>query len=84
MPAAPAAARERLATIIGCWEQVFERPVGPDDDFFADLDGNSLAALQIVNLIEDELGVEVTVADLFDGPTAAHLAAVVEELLADG
>ena len=67
-----------LPTVVAIWSQVFEREVGPDDDFFLDLDGDSMAALQVVSLVEDELGVEVTVTDLFQGPTPALLAAVVD------
>ena len=67
-----------LPAMVALWSQVFERELGPDDDFFVDLDGNSMAALQVVSLVEDELGAELTVNDLFEGPTPALLAAVVE------
>lgn len=67
-----------LPAMVAIWSQVFERELGPDDDFFIDLDGNSMAALQVVSLIEDELGAELTVTDLFEGPTPALLAALVE------
>ncbi len=74
-----------LSAMLAIWSQVFERELGPDDDFFLDLDGDSMAALQVVNLIEDELGAEVTVSDLFQGPTPALLAAVVDgQRSADG
>lgn len=70
--------------MVAIWSQVFERDVSSDDDFFIDLDGNSMAALQVVSLVEDELGAEVTVTDLFEGPTPALLAAVVEAQRSSG
>lgn len=73
-----------LPVMVAIWSQVFERELGPDDDFFLDLDGNSMAALQVVSLVEDELGAEVTVSDLFQGSTPALLAAVVEGQRAEG
>ncbi|MFG2169747.1 amino acid adenylation domain-containing protein, partial [Micromonospora chersina] len=51
--------------------------VGVTDNFF-DLGGHSLLATQVVSRIH-AAGHEITVADLFDHPTVAALAAVIEQ-----
>ncbi|MBY6365148.1 non-ribosomal peptide synthetase [Rhodococcoides corynebacterioides] len=47
--------------------------LGIDDDFF-DVGGHSMAAMGWVSALRSRLGVEVTVRDVFDAPTAAALA----------
>lgn len=47
--------------------------VGPDDSFF-DIGGHSLLAFRLVNLIRSRLGIEVSLGEVFAGPTPAALA----------
>jgi phthiocerol/phenolphthiocerol synthesis type-I polyketide synthase E len=57
--------------------------VGVNDNFF-DFDADSLMALQLVSRLRETYGIELPVAKLFGNPTAAGLAAVLEEELKDG
>jgi acyl transferase domain-containing protein len=58
------------------WQQLLGvDDVGPHDNFF-DLGGNSLVAIQLVSELNDRLGSRVTLGDLYEGATAAHLARV--------
>jgi amino acid adenylation domain-containing protein len=56
--------------------------VGPDDSLF-DLGGHSLSAMRIVTRIRRTFGVSVALSALFDSPTAAGVASLVEGLLLD-
>jgi amino acid adenylation domain-containing protein len=51
--------------------------VGPGDDFFA-LGGHSLLVARLVDAVERELGLELPMAEVFQNPTPAALAAVLK------
>ncbi|MFJ9034763.1 amino acid adenylation domain-containing protein, partial [Streptomyces sp. NPDC102274] len=73
---APRTATER--TLCGIWAGVLgvER-VGTEDDFF-DLGGDSILALQVVSRVRGTLAVALPWRTLFDRPTVAGLAGLVE------
>ncbi|MEU7876336.1 amino acid adenylation domain-containing protein, partial [Dactylosporangium sp. NPDC049140] len=73
---APRTAVEDL--LAGIWGELLGVPrVGVHDDFFA-LGGHSLLATQVVSRVRRTIGAEIPVAAVFDAPTVARLAAVVD------
>lgn len=79
-PGAAASASERL--IADMWSEVLGRKqVGADDNFFA-LGGHSLLALRAVARLKRDLGVAVTIRDLYQHPRLGDLAGYVDKLVA--
>jgi amino acid adenylation domain-containing protein len=69
------ATEERLVAI---WEELLGRErVGVEDDFFA-LGGHSLLATQMASRVEGQFGVAISLRQLFEAPTIAALAEVLE------
>ncbi len=65
--------------LLALWRDAFERrDIGADDDFF-ELGGYSMLAIQLVDGIQEEFGVEISFMEFFDGATVTGVA----ELIAD-
>jgi acyl-CoA synthetase (AMP-forming)/AMP-acid ligase II/acyl carrier protein len=68
---APESARQEA--LCAMFAEVLGAPrVGIDDSFF-DLSGHSLIAMRLIERINSALGLELSIADLFDAPTVADL-----------
>ena len=77
--AAPVGATEK--TLVALYGEVLQRgDVGMHDDFFA-LGGHSLRALLLLSRIRQSFGVDVALRILFEAPTAAQMARVVDGLV---
>ena len=67
------------AWVAGHWTDILGgAPSGPDDDFF-DLGGGSLTAAQLVSRLRERFP-EVTVADVYEHPGLAELAAALDDM----
>ncbi|MEV6977381.1 amino acid adenylation domain-containing protein [Kitasatospora sp. NPDC093806] len=66
------------------WAEVLDvAGFGVEDSFF-DLGGDSIGTLRLLSRMSVVFGVDLSPRDLFDGPTVAELAAVVEEKILAG
>jgi amino acid adenylation domain-containing protein len=76
---APVTSRQEI--LCSLFAEVLGVPrVGVDDSFF-DLHGESLNAVRLISSIQDCLGVELLVSDIFDAPTVAELDQQLERAL---
>ena len=75
--AAPATPTERLLAEI--WRDLLGTPNIRVTDNFFDLGGHSLLAIQVLAQIQSALGLDLPVRVLFDAPTVAGLATLVEQ-----
>jgi acyl carrier protein len=77
--AAPSAAprTDLESRVAALWSEVLGvDDIGVDDDYF-ELGGNSMAGVQLLWRVGEELGVTLTMRQLFDAPTVAGMAGAV-------
>jgi amino acid adenylation domain-containing protein len=71
-------------TLERLWREVLGRPgVTPEDDFFA-LGGDSILAMRLLGRLEEELGLPVPLAVVFQSPTLRETADAVHDLMKEG
>jgi len=74
---------ETEKTLAGIWEDILKvKQVGIHDNFF-DLGGHSLLATQMISRIRSSFSAELPFRRLFEEPTVAELALVIDKLRAD-
>jgi phthiocerol/phenolphthiocerol synthesis type-I polyketide synthase E len=67
--------------VAAMWEELLGiSPIGIHDDFFA-LGGHSLLATQIISRCRDNFGLELPLKAIFEAPTIARFAALVEDAI---
>src|SRR5271165_5438491 len=71
----------RLANI---WKEVLRVSQVEKDSSFFDIGGDSLKAMEVIVRVSEVLHVDLPLIAFFEGPTIAHLAAVVDGLKATG
>jgi acyl carrier protein len=59
--------------MIYIWSDALAQSVAYDDDFFADLHGNSLRAVELVETVAEHYGVDLEVDLVFDNPTPGQM-----------
>lgn len=75
----PAADVATLEAVIAVWSQFLPgKAIDPDDEFFG-LGGHSMMATRIVAALRAQYGVQLDLVELFEYPTAAGLAAVIDQ-----
>jgi amino acid adenylation domain-containing protein len=70
--------------IAGIWSDVFERERIGVHDRFSDLGGHSLLAIQIIARTRDAFQAEIPLRAIFEAPTVAGLAEIVQASLREG
>ena len=71
-------------SIAGIWAEILGvKPIGVHDNFF-DLGGHSLKATQVVSRLRKVFQSEIPLRHLFEFPTVAELAAVIDSKTIDG
>jgi amino acid adenylation domain-containing protein len=72
------------ATVIAILEELLELDGVDKADNFFELGGHSLMGAQVVARLEDRFDLQVDLLTIFDNPTAAGIAAMIEQDLRDG
>ncbi len=83
-PPAKNADPEIIDFVRGQWMGILHLDAPPADKTFLDMGGDSVQAMRLVSRINELIGIDLTIVDLFNAPTIAHQALIVEEKLLAG
>jgi amino acid adenylation domain-containing protein len=70
--------------LVQLWSEVLGREVTSAEDSFFDIGGDSILAMRLLARIEDEIGVPVPMATLFQAPVLREMAEALRELVEAG
>lgn len=76
------AVKERLIEeqLIGFWKEILEQEtIGADSNFF-DLGGNSLLAMQFIQMVKNNMGVRLPIKVMFEQSTIQELSVLIKQL----
>jgi acyl carrier protein len=76
------AVKERLIEekLIGFWKEILEQETIDTDSNFFDLGGNSLLAMQFIQMVKNNLGVRLPIKVMFEQSTIKELSGLIKQL----
>ncbi|PHD78140.1 hypothetical protein COF64_02655 [Bacillus sp. AFS043905] len=76
------AVKERLIEekLIGFWKEILEQETIDTDSTFFDLGGNSLLAMQFIQMVKNNLGVRLPIKVMFEQSTIKELSVLIKQL----
>lgn len=76
------AVKERLIEekLIGFWKEILEQETIDTDSNFFDLGGNSLLAMQFIQMVKNNLGVRLQIKVMFEQSTIKELSVLIKQL----
>ncbi|MGE7595453.1 phosphopantetheine-binding protein [Peribacillus frigoritolerans] len=76
------AVKERLIEekLIGFWKEILEQETIDTDSNFFDLGGNSLLAMQFIQMVKNNLGVRLPIKVMFEKSTIKELSVLIKQL----
>ncbi|MBT2614011.1 MULTISPECIES: phosphopantetheine-binding protein [unclassified Bacillus (in: firmicutes)] len=76
------AVKERLIEekLIGFWNEILEQETIDTDSNFFDLGGNSLLAMQFIQMVKNNLGVRLPIKVMFEQSTIKELSVLIKQL----
>ncbi|MGE7607510.1 phosphopantetheine-binding protein [Peribacillus frigoritolerans] len=76
------AVKERLIEekLIGFWQEILEQETIDTDSNFFDLGGNSLLAMQFIQMVKNNLGVRLPIKVMFEQSTIKELSVLIKQL----
>ncbi|OLF14438.1 hypothetical protein BLA60_04790 [Actinophytocola xinjiangensis] len=69
---------DTLAAVRGIWSDVFSVAEVADDTDFFDLGGDSLSAVEVLAIVQDQFGVDLDPSVIFDAPTVRDFASALD------
>ncbi|MFJ7367048.1 phosphopantetheine-binding protein [Peribacillus frigoritolerans] len=76
------AVKEKLIEekLIGFWQEILEQETIDTDSNFFDLGGNSLLAMQFIQMVKNNLGVRLPIKVMFEQSTIKELSVLIKQL----